>query len=281
MTTNAPPSRDPANDDSLTGAFKLILRKMTQNLDDMLPCIVISHDRDANRVHVRPIIRIVDTLQNQHSRDVLASVPVLNLGAGGFFINFNIPAGSLGWIKASDRDISLFLQSYKEEAPNTQRMHSFSDGLFIPDTMTGYTIDGEDDEAMVIQNLSGSVKIALDETSIRLINGEVRGEFTSENITMSAPSDINLNAENITLTATSTLILNGDTIGMTAPSGVTINNVTIDAAGAVASPVSFTAPNGVFTSNVSFGGVDGLTHTHPQGPDSAGDTQENTGAPIV
>ena len=53
MTTNAPPSRDPANDDSLTGTFKLILSKFKQNLDDMLPCIVISHDRATNRVQVR------------------------------------------------------------------------------------------------------------------------------------------------------------------------------------------------------------------------------------
>ena len=153
------------------------------------------------------MIRVIDTLNNQHQREVLASVPVLNLGAGGFFVNFNIPAGSLGWIKASDRDISLFLQSYQESIPNTQRMHGFSDALFIPDTMTGYTIDAEDTEAMVIQNLSGSVKISLNEERIKLTAPDIEaiavGEFsvTADTFTVTAP--------NINMTASTMINLNG------------------------------------------------------------------------
>ena len=168
MTTDAPNSRNPADDDTLSGTMRVVLKKFLQNVDDMLPARVISHDRATNRVQVQPLISVVSTSGNSMPRGGVASVPVLNIGGGGFFVNFNLPANSLGWIKASDRDISLFLQSYSESRPNTRRLHKFSDGLFIPDVMTGYTIDGEDAQAMVIQNLSGSVKIALDDSGIRI-----------------------------------------------------------------------------------------------------------------
>ncbi len=229
MTTNAPPSRNPANDDTLVGAFELVIRKLKQNWHDMLPCVVVSHDRGSNRVSVRPIIRVIDTEDRQIQRDVIASVPVLNLGSGGFLVNFNITAGSLGWIKASDRDISLFLQSYKEEAPNSERMHRFSDGLFIPDVMTGYDIASEDGAAMVIQNLDGSVKIALDDSQIRVINDSVRLEIDK------------------------------DSVSGVAPGGFNFNGATIGPNGEIESPVSVTSPSVVADGNELAG------HDHPAG----------------
>ncbi len=183
MTTGAPPSRNPANDDTLTGAMNVVLRKFLQGVDDMLPARVISHDRANNRVQVQPLISVVGTDNNSMSRNSVASVPVLNIGGGGFFVNFNLPAGSLGWIKASDRDISLFLQSYREARPNSRRFHSFSDALFIPDVMTGYTIDGEDSGAMVIQNLDGSVRISLNDSRIKITSPQVEIDSADVQIT--------------------------------------------------------------------------------------------------
>ncbi len=247
MTTNAPPSRDPADDDSLLGAFRTIIRKVMQNTEDMLPARVLSHDRANNRVRVQPLIALLDTNGNVISRDAIDDIPVFNLGGGGMFINFNLPEGSLGWIKASDRDISLFLQSYRDSQPNTRRLHSFSDSVFFPDVMTGYTIAGEDAEAMVIQNLDGSVKIALDDNQIRIVNDQVRLE------------------------------VNGSSVSGVAPGGFNLNGFIINDDGSAESPVSVTAPLVNGTTNVTFGGVSGTGHVHPQGPDSAGDTQSNTG----
>lgn len=183
MTTGAPPSRNPANDDTLTGAMNVVLRKFLQGVDDMLPARVISHDRTNNRVQVQPQISVVGTDNNSMSRNSVASVPVLNIGGGGFFVNFDLPEGSLGWIKASDRDISLFLQSYREARPNSRRFHSFSDSLFIPDVMTGYTIDDEDSGAMVIQNLDGSVRISLNDSRIKITSPQVEIDSADVQIT--------------------------------------------------------------------------------------------------
>lgn len=263
-TANVPPARDPANDDSLVGYTKELKRWLLKNLDVALPAVVLRHDRANNRVRVRPLITKIDSTDQTLRRSEIQSIPVLNLGGGGFFINFHLPVGQQGMIMALDRDISLFLQSQQESRPNTDRMHAFNDSIFVPQQWFDYVIDEEDSEAMVIQNLDGSVKIALDETSIRVVKDSVRAVFTSQNITMDAPGSIDFTA---------------NTISMTAPGGVTINNVTFDAAGAVESPVSFTAPNLIGTTDVTFGGISGTEHTHPQEDDSGGNTEQDTGAP--
>ncbi len=162
------PSRNPADDGTLVGAINLSLRKWLQYTDDMLPAKVIKYDRATNRVQVQPMIRMVKTNGQQVSRGQIASLPVLQMGGGGFILSFPLNPGDLGWIKANDRDISLFLRGYAEAEPNTKRLHNFSDALFIPDVMTGYTIADGDDGNAVLQNLDGSVKIALFADKIKI-----------------------------------------------------------------------------------------------------------------
>lgn len=159
---NSPPSIDPVDNDTLIGTFKTVLRKFLQGgVDDMLPASVVAFDRAKNRVTVQPMIMILSTLGEQKQRAQVQNLPVLQIGGGNFVLNFPLKPGDLGWIKASDRDISLFLQSYKQAPPNTLRMHNFSDAIFIPNIMTGFTIDGEDTDNAVLQTLDGSVRISL------------------------------------------------------------------------------------------------------------------------
>lgn len=166
--SNAPPSIDPADQNSLVGAFRFIFSKLLQDVNGMLPARVISFDRTLNRAQVQPLIAVVNTNQEQISRAEIASVPVFQLGGGGFLLNFNLNPGDLGWILANDRDISLFLQSYQEEKPNTNRKNNFSDSLFVPHVMTGYSINEEDAEHAVLQNLDGTVRIAMWPTKVKI-----------------------------------------------------------------------------------------------------------------
>jgi len=161
MTINNVPDIDPANNGSLPGVLQFAFSKILQNVDGMLPAQVISYDRTANRVQVQLLIAVMTTGGAQITRPQIASIPVLLLGGGGFFLNFNLNAGDLGWVVANDRDISLFLQNYTNSAPNTNRVKSFADGVFVPDTMKGYTIASEDASNAVLQNLDGTVKITL------------------------------------------------------------------------------------------------------------------------
>lgn len=172
MTTNAPPSRDPANDGSMLGVLQQVLRKFLQNnIDDMLPARVVSYDRTANRAQVLPLVRLLTTDGRQITRAQVASVPVMQFGGGNALLSFDLQPGDLGWIKANDRDISLVMSRGSESAPNTLRMHSFEDAVFIPDLMRGYTINAEDASNAVLQTRDGSVRVAIWPDRIKLTAG--------------------------------------------------------------------------------------------------------------
>lgn len=185
MSANAPPSRDPANDGDLTGMIKEVLGKFLQNLDDCLPAKVIAVSEDRTRVQVLPLIQMVTTLGERVSRAQLLDLPVLHAGGGGFVLSFPVKAGDLGWIKATDRDISLFLQSYAEAPPNTKRRHVFSDAWFLPDVMHGFTV--VDPDAATLQSVDGTVSVALKTDGIKLTVGAAVLELTATAATCNVP----------------------------------------------------------------------------------------------
>lgn len=224
-------SRNPNDEDLLTGAFNVLSDHIKKKMQKGLPVRVTKVSNDRKFVNVQPQILIVDSGGNTVERGEVKGIPVATSGAGNFLITFDIQVGDLGWIEASDRDISLFKQSYAMSKPNTRRMHSFSDARFIPDIMTDFTIDGEDTDAMVIQNRDASVKISLNQNRIKL----------------KAP------AFEIETSGMMTAVCDG---------GIDLNGMTIDPAGAAESPVSFTAPLVVGSTDVTFGGISGIAHAH-------------------
>lgn len=184
----SPPSVDPGDEGSLPGAFRAALGKMLQDVDDMLPAIVVAYDRAKNRATVKPQIMMGTTDGQKVARAQIASVPVFTIGGGGFLLSFPIKAGDLGWIKASDRDTSLFLQGLKEEWPNTKRMHSFSDGLFFPDVMRQWALAGEDAERAVLQSVDGTVRIAIGNDRVKITAPLV--EIDAPTVTISGDLDV-------------------------------------------------------------------------------------------
>lgn len=147
------------------GDFSAAIRKYMQNyirenVDDMLPAKVLNYDPNTNRATVQPLISIQDQQGNKHPRAALSNIPVYRPGGNGFFISFPLKAGDFGWLKSSDRDYSLMLQSEKTEAPNTERFHSFSDGMFFPDTLSGWAnnVSGDD---LSIRNKAGTTNLSM------------------------------------------------------------------------------------------------------------------------
>lgn len=180
--TNYPSSIDPSNRGDFPSTIKFVLTKFLQGIDDMLPAKVIAYDRTTNRARVQPLISIVTTLNTQLSRAQIASIPVLQLGGGGFVLSFPINTGDIGWIKANDRDISLFLQSMTETQPNTQRKHSFEDAIFIPDTMfSNVSIAEGDEDKVCLQSLDASTKITLGSNIVEIEATMIKltGDITS------------------------------------------------------------------------------------------------------
>lgn len=168
MTDNSPPSRNYANDGSLLGVIRLALTKFLQNdIDDMLPAQVIAYNATTNRAQVQPLIVQVTTDNIQIQRAQIASVPVYKMGGGSFVISFPVNSGDLGWIKANDRDISLFKTKYQQSPPNTQRKHKFSDAVFIPDSMLN-GVSLVDPTKMCLQSYDGTMAITIGDGQITL-----------------------------------------------------------------------------------------------------------------
>lgn len=202
---NSNPSINPADNGSLAGSIKFAFEKMMQQKDGMLPAKVINYNRTTNRVQVELLITLITTDNTQVSRPQIASLPVLILGGGDYMISFPLSPGDLGWVSANDRDISLFLQSYAESPPNTGRVKSFSDGLFIPDVMTGYTIDVSDSSSLVIQNKTGAEKITMGSAGIK-VQSATEVDVTAPIVTVDA-STANVSATTLTITSASPTIV--------------------------------------------------------------------------
>lgn len=154
----------------LTSNLRLFFESfIKENLDDMLPCKVVAHDRDTNRVDIQPLIMLKATDGSKINRQIIKNIQVFRFGGGGFFISIPIKVGDFGWIKANDRDISLMVQSGgKADIPNTKRLHSFNDGLFFPDTLKDWVINGKNANALVISSMDGSTCIAVDNGRVEI-----------------------------------------------------------------------------------------------------------------
>lgn len=152
---NAPiSSLDESKKESLPALLDHIMTDfLKNNIDDCLPAIVQSYDEVNNRVTVQPLIRLLQTDGVEVPRGTL-TVPVFHYGTNRMSLRFKLAKGDLGWLKANDRDISLFLQSMKEERPNTLRKHSFSDAIFYPDCMKGMATTAN----ATMSNEAGTVK---------------------------------------------------------------------------------------------------------------------------
>ena len=192
MSQQGFPSQNPADSGGLAGVLTGLLGKFLQNVDDCLPATVISYDRDSNTATVRPMMAVLTTDGQSVQRATIASVPVFAYGAGDFVINFPVKPGDLGWIKATDRDISLFKQSMAEAKPNTVRKHSFEDGFFFPDMIKNFDIDPEDKDAnMVIQSRDGKIRVALWPDRVKTTANETWLEVNAiGEITATAPTKV-------------------------------------------------------------------------------------------
>lgn len=163
----------------------LVLRKFLLDVDDMLPARIVSYDRQANRAQIEILYKVTMTDGSLNPLMAPAEVPALTIGGGGMCLTFPIKPGDLGWIKASDRDMSLFLQSYEAEPGNTARLHCFEDGVFIPDVMKDFVVS--DPAAATLQTMDGTTSVAVKPGSIVLTAGSTIVSITESGVVSNKP----------------------------------------------------------------------------------------------
>jgi hypothetical protein len=85
---------------------------------------------------------------------------------------------------AADRDISVFQQDLTEGTPNTARMHSFQDGLFMPDAMSNGDAPAGQGDRVVIGANNGSAFFSFDGDTLYFESGGVSMTMTSAGLSI-------------------------------------------------------------------------------------------------
>lgn len=149
-----------------------ISQHMRDNVDDMLPATVVSYNAATNRAVVRPLSVMVDSAGRQIEREPIGDIPVYRYGGGGFVVTLPVQPGDFGWLKASDRDITHNLTATGTQArPQTGRTHSFSDGMFYPDTAAN--VPGASGSEMSMRSISGGSKLDIGSSNIGLDSSNI------------------------------------------------------------------------------------------------------------
>lgn len=158
-----------ANDD-LGSALQGVIRHALMQIDGMLPAAVTTVDRQAGRVSVKPLVMAGTADGGKVARPVVANIPIMTMGAGGIYASFPVKVGDLGFVFSASRDTSLFYQSQGgEDWPNTERIHSFSDGGFLPLKLFDFSIAGGVlSDGFSLQTDDGQTFVTLQDGEIQL-----------------------------------------------------------------------------------------------------------------
>lgn len=171
------PNIDPASDDSLPAILEDWFDYKMMTVENSLPCEVLSVS--GNSVTVRPLVQVKSTDGQGTSRGTY-TVPIKRNTGGGKTIYTPIKAGDFGHIRASDRDTSLVYQSKGEAIPNTNRKHSFADGVFEPDAAEDIPPPAGHEDALVLQSEDGANFVAVGDD---YIHAEAQGNKLEINST--------------------------------------------------------------------------------------------------
>jgi len=181
MQNQNSPSRNLDADTNLPDVLELAIRKHMLQHNDMLPARIVSWNPSINRAQVEILYMVTMTDSSVHQMGAPAEVPTFVIGTGKTALVWPLKPGDLGWIKATDRDITLFLQSYKADAGASPRIHCFEDGIFIPDAMKDFVV--VDADGVSLQTLDGTSSVVVKDGSIKLSVGSTVLTITDDQIT--------------------------------------------------------------------------------------------------
>lgn len=232
--TKTIPAYNPADVNTLDGLNNALQDKILMNMEKVLPGIVQSYDRNANRAIIQPAITGVASQGQKVTREPLINVPVFCMSGGGIVLSFPLKQGDTGWLIAADRNISIFKQNLEESAPNDYRKHTFQDSFFIPDKINDISVSGEDENAFVLQTLTNTTKISLEDNKIDISAG-------------SGASAVNIDDSSIN-TETTTIEVTASTLNATIPTSTITSNIALTGTLTTDGLSDSTGASGVFTS---------------------------------
>lgn len=253
MADRARTSINPSDQESVPSSIMKMLRDFMMTVDDCLPAIVLSYDRVSNVATVRPVIPRLTVDNVTVPRNSIVNVQVFSFGGGNFHINFPLSEGDLGWIKATDRDLTKFKKELEEAPPGNSITHSFDSSLLLPDVMRRYMIKEEHAEEAVFQSVNGENRIAVGANRIKIATSGTFIELT--------PGTVNITTEGLLEVTSAESTFSGN---VTIEGTATINGRTTMNSGFSSSGGS-SGPSSVDQISVNGKPVDGHAHSNPEG----------------
>ncbi len=150
----------------LAQAISVGIRSALIDTHTALPGSIISFD-DATqlaevRLEIPRIARDLDGTETEEPIQNLPEVPVQFFGGGGFFSTYPVAAGDECMVFFFERDASAWLASGGVQAPNTLRIHDYSDAVAVVGLNSeGNRIANFNGSALEIRNASGSTKLQI------------------------------------------------------------------------------------------------------------------------
>ena len=195
------PSYNPADIMDESGVIDFFLQKAAANIQKVIPAKIISYDRTENRATIQILTLFLTSTGGKLQMKLIPNIPVLNLAGGGFVLSFPVQAEQIGFLLASDRDISILKTNLSTYTPATNRQHQYEDSIFIPLNLNGFTVNEADANALLISSLDGTTKIAVQNNLITM---------TAANVVINGNTLVNG-----ALTATDTITSNVDVVAET------------------------------------------------------------------
>lgn len=195
------PSYNPADTQNLSGVLDFYAKKILMQIEKAAPAKIISYDRDTNRAVIQILNYSITSDGDNVARKPLADIPVFCFGGGDTVLSFPIKEGDLGFLYASDGDISVFKKLLQIFAPATYQKHKYKDGVFYPLILNGFTIAADDKEAVVLSSLDGQTKISLKDGNITLDGANITDKSTNKTTQTTA---LSVTATTASITATTT-----------------------------------------------------------------------------
>jgi hypothetical protein len=249
--------------------LRIVSEYAKQHMNTSVPARVISVDNFGSdqTVDVLPIIN--DTFADGTVLELppILDVPVQYPSAGGGLLSFPIVVGDIVLLVFSKRSIDEWMASRTTDngtfTPADKRTYSLNDAIAIPGIYTKNTnlTPNTTDVELKFKNLSIKLEAS---GNISLTNGPA-----SSSVVLASSGDVTLNNSGGSVT-----LANSGLITLANAGGSIVLN--LDGSVSFGNGASITAAGDMVTAS----GKSMSNHTHSQANDSAGDTQQNTSAPL-
>lgn len=127
----------PHNVSGEANTLEFIMRRFLDRHSFTTLCMVLEFDEDKKQVSVKPMVHEFTGAGDKIDNEVIHGIPVMRLQRGGSAVIMDPVPGDIGMMLSCDRDISVVKSTSAPALPGSNRMHSYSDAIYLGGVING------------------------------------------------------------------------------------------------------------------------------------------------